>query len=456
MDNARLGKGPLAAISAAFLASVFTMPALAWENPLEKRYTSAPLEVCDQGAFFVGGVPKITNYAASSTAGPPQQITIGQSYVQFQIPVKRKKWPLVMIHGSTHTGAALDATPDGHEGWLSYSVRNGLATFIVDQPGRGRSGFDQSVLLEAKGTGNWNLIPSSFGRITDNGAWTTWFGHLLPAGSDILTGTMIRHSDPGDPDGPEDPNEPSEKHGNYLPAFPIPPVKNSADPDIVAREGAIGPAPNPANNKFLALEYYKQLVPNGEVTLPGSVCNTCTPTNLNAIDTWLPKSLADLVEGLGGAIVSPHSQSTSSVFHMVRVLKERGKLHLIKGIIIPEGAGTNLVAAGLVGKDFDTIPFLLVNGDYRPLATRQINYAAVAAMNASSTRKVGPALSLNVEDKRFKGKLNGHTHMGMLGSTALREFDFFLEWADKNIPNPTLKKSCQVKHDHDDHGHGHR
>ena len=61
----------------------------------------------------------------------------------------------------------------------------------------------------------------------------------------------------------------------------------------------------------------------------------------------------------------------------------------------------------------------MLNGDYRPLATRKGNYAAVAAMNASRTRKVGPALSLNVEDPIFKGKLNGHTHMGMLGSTAL-------------------------------------
>lgn len=47
-----------------------------WVNPLKNRYiTGKPLEVCDQGAFFVGGVPKITNFASSDTAeGPPQQI----------------------------------------------------------------------------------------------------------------------------------------------------------------------------------------------------------------------------------------------------------------------------------------------------------------------------------------------------------------------------------------------
>jgi hypothetical protein len=32
--------------------------------------------------------------------------------------------------------------------------------------------------------------------------------------------------------------------------------------------------------------------------------------------------------------------------------------------------------------------------------------------------------------------------MGMLGATALAEFDFFLEWAGKNIDNPLLKSGC--------------
>ena len=423
--------------------------AQAWQNPLEKRYLKgAPLQICDQGSFFVGGVPKITRYATSATppeGGPPQQITIGQAYVQFEIPTRHRKWPLIMIHGSTHTGAALDSTPDGKEGWYAYAVRNNLATFIVDQPGRGRSGWDQSVILEAKATNNWSMIPNTFGRITDNGAWTTWFGHLLPQGSDILTGTMIRHGDPGDPDPAENMAEPSEKHGVHPPAFPIPPVPNSVTPRTMARTGAIGPAPNPANNAYLALEYYKQLVPNGELTLPGSTCPTCKNPNLGAIDTWLPLALAELLEGLGGGILSPHSQSTSSVMHTVRLLKERGKLHLIKGIIIPEGAGTSLENAGLAGSDFDTIPFLMLNGDYRPLATRKQNDADVAAMNASPTRKVGRALSLNAEDPMFKGKLKGHTHMGMLGATRMAQFDFFLEWTGKNIPNPMVQSHCAEK-----------
>jgi hypothetical protein len=131
-------------------------------------------------------------------------------------------------------GPALDSTPDGKEGWHSYAVRHNLASFVMDQPGRGRSGFDQSVLHEAKATGNWDMVPT-FGRITDNGAWTAWFGHIMN-GSTIMAGKMIRHGDPGDPD-PAENSQPSPAHGNYPPKFPIPPGLDSTDPKLVARKG---------------------------------------------------------------------------------------------------------------------------------------------------------------------------------------------------------------------------
>lgn len=65
---------------------------------------------------------------------------------------------------------------------------------------------------------------------------------------------------------------------------------------------------------------------------------------------------------------------------------------MVKAILIPEGGDTSLAGAGLVGSDFDSIPFLMFNGDCRPLTTCQGNCRAVAAMNASPIRQVGPAL----------------------------------------------------------------
>ena len=124
-----------------------------------------------------------------------------------------------MVHGSTHTGACLEATPDGREGWYPYFVRHGVPSYVVDQAGRGRSGFDQSVLHEAEARlaaatprRAAELIPS-FGRITDNGAWTAWFGHLVPAGSTVLTGTLIPHGDRRDPT-----RSPTPQHVRRLPA----------------------------------------------------------------------------------------------------------------------------------------------------------------------------------------------------------------------------------------------
>jgi hypothetical protein len=86
-----------------------------------KKFLTKPLVIEDQGSFFIGGVPKVTNYAtvpgANQTAAP-NQITIGQMYVQFEIPEhkKRNMPPIIMVHGSSHTAACLESTPDGREG----------------------------------------------------------------------------------------------------------------------------------------------------------------------------------------------------------------------------------------------------------------------------------------------------------------------------------------------------
>src|ERR1700681_1664564 len=194
----------------AILVLGLTGAVAAEDGPKIKKFLTKPLVIEDQGSFFIGGVPKVTNYA--TVPGPnqqpaPNQITIGQMYVQFEIPQtkKRNAPPVIMVHGSTHTAACLESTPDGRAGWDPYFVRKCLSPCRVDQAGRGRSGVDESVLHEAAAlirSGDVSkglpMIPA-FGRITDNGAWTQWFGHLIPPGSNILTGKLIRHGDPGDP-----------------------------------------------------------------------------------------------------------------------------------------------------------------------------------------------------------------------------------------------------------------
>jgi hypothetical protein len=406
------------------------------DAPKVKRFLTKPLVIEDQGSFFIGGVPKVTNYASTpppnnpNQAPAPSQITIGQMYVQFEIPQTKKRGtpPVIMVHGSTHTAACLESTPDGREGWYPYFVRKGISTYLVDQAGRGRSGFDESVIHEAAAmirTGDvqngLKLLPS-FQRITDNGACSAWFGRLDPPGSNILTGKLIRHGDPNDP-----PKDAARQAGNYFPAYPL----DSTDPSIAARAGAIGSAPAGPSD-YYALNYYKELVPNSESTLPGSICETCEPKEIAPANTWTPMDLALLVEKLGGAVVATHSQSGIMGHHMVRILKERGHLNLLKGLITIEGS-CSLPNSGLKPEDFDEIPYLALKGDYT--ATSEVCQTTVDQINARRAAGHGVAKAEYIKlDEVGNPVFKGTTHMMMDGTNNLEVADVILNWADQNIP----------------------
>ena len=421
-------------LCSAVLLVTMAASVVAQESSKTRKFLKKPLVVEDQGSFFIGGAPKVTTYATPpppnnpNQAPAPNQITIGQMYVQFQIPANRKPNmpPVIMVHGSSHTAACLESTPDGREGWAPYFVRQGISTYIVDQAGRGRSGFDQSVIHEAAAlirngdvTNGTTQMPG-FGRITDNGAWTAWFGHLTPAGSNLLTGTLIRHGDPGDP-----PTDTSHGKG-YYPAYPL-----SVDPVIVSRAGAIAEAPTGPNN-YYALEYYKQLVPNAEVTLPGSTCATCDPTAISPANTWTPQNLAALVEKLGGAVVATHSQSGIMGHHMARILKERGHLDMLKGLITIEGS-CSLPNSGLTAEDFDNIPYMALKGDYT--ATSAVCQTTVDAINQRRAAGQGVAKADYIKlDELGNPIFKGTTHMMMDGTNNLEVADVILNWTDRNVP----------------------
>jgi hypothetical protein len=376
-----------------------------------KRFLTAPLTIEDQGSFFIGGIQKITDYAgvppvpapgAAAASVVPHQVTIGQMYVQFQIPARKYGgWPVIMVHGSSHTAACLESTPDGREGWYPYFVRKGVPSYIVDQSGRGRSGFDESVIHEGEariGAGDskagMELIPG-FARIGNDTAWTNWFGHLVPADSTIRTGRLIPHGDPADP------NPNPDRFQHVAPVFPLEAVN----------------------------EYYKQLVPNAEATLPGSTCESCDPKTLSPANTWTPQNLASLVERLGGAVVVTHSQSGIMGHHMARILKERGHLTLLKGLVTLEGS-CSLPNSGLTAADFDNIPYMALKGDYT--ATSMICQETVDAINARRASKQGTAKAEYL--KLDEMGILGVTHMMMLDKKNLEIADIIYNWIGKNVP----------------------
>lgn len=82
--------------------------------------------------FFVGGA-----YTSEGTR------MTGQAHVMRLAPARPLyRTPLVFIPGQGQTIANFLGTPDGREGWATQFVRQGFVVYLMDQPGRGASGYD--------------------------------------------------------------------------------------------------------------------------------------------------------------------------------------------------------------------------------------------------------------------------------------------------------------------------
>ncbi|KAF8967508.1 Alpha/Beta hydrolase protein [Flammula alnicola] len=91
--------------------------------------------------FYVGG-----SYIPNSNESGDSAISTRQLYVEHLVPAKvTQKYPIVMIHGNGMTGTNFLNTPDGRPGWADYFMSKGYELYIVDQPSRGRSTWQQGV-----------------------------------------------------------------------------------------------------------------------------------------------------------------------------------------------------------------------------------------------------------------------------------------------------------------------
>src|SRR6266403_4902928 len=141
-----------------------------------------PLELQDEGSFFVNGQLTQSSHPGTPAVGPsvPGTITVNQMYVQYRIPKTVSGPAIVMVHGSGHTGATYETTPDGREGWATYFARKGFPVYVVDHSGRGRSGFDPTPINRAKAESNVALLPD-VPLTTKERAWVNFkFGNAYP------------------------------------------------------------------------------------------------------------------------------------------------------------------------------------------------------------------------------------------------------------------------------------
>lgn len=143
--------------------------------------------LADEGVFFVNGAMVRSDYPTAPDQGSPTpgHFIVNQMYVHYRIPANREhEFPVVMVHGSGLTGVTYETTPDGREGWATYFTRRGFAVYVVDHPGRGRSGFDPTRINKAKmGKGDLDEVAGGIPRWTLEASWPMFrFGPEYPQG----------------------------------------------------------------------------------------------------------------------------------------------------------------------------------------------------------------------------------------------------------------------------------
>lgn len=98
---------------------------------------AGPIALSQFGGFFVG-----VDYDVAEDGNID---VVGQSWVGFGLPVEQStSKPVILIHGGGGQSADWLTTVDGRDGWASYLMANGVATYWIDRPGLGRSPADPS------------------------------------------------------------------------------------------------------------------------------------------------------------------------------------------------------------------------------------------------------------------------------------------------------------------------
>jgi len=132
------------------LASAMTT---ACQNGTAPPAKAAALMIQAQGSFAVGG----TVVKGPGTFDPHKPTSDGatlhgdHAYVFYQIPVDRRRLPLVFWHGAGQFSKTWETTPDGREGFQTIFLRRRFPVYLLDQPRRGNAGRS-TVSLEISAT----------------------------------------------------------------------------------------------------------------------------------------------------------------------------------------------------------------------------------------------------------------------------------------------------------------
>lgn len=359
----------------AALLAVALPPAGAAAQEITDLKASQTLSLKQQGSFYVGGDTHFIEDAFTGTAaGRSGNSMRNQMYVQFQKPAKNNnQYPIVFVHGCCLSSKTWETTPDGRTGWYEYFTRKGFDTYMADQVGRARSGFDA---LQYNKVQAGAAPASSNPRVliaTDKFAWDVF------------------------------------RFGDYATRTPWP------DERFPMHTVGVGPGST--------LTFYKQVIPDMTSTLtaaiPGCSGGGCSPAAPDGF--WhTPVAMAELATQLGGAILVGHSQSSS--FPTRAALRAP---NAVKGIIqLETGCFGNLTAAHI--EILKKIPILVMEGDHyptaRPVAPCPTMFSQLKAAGGDVTYIHLPAIGIF-----------GNSHMFMQDNNNLEIADIIIQWIDQHV-----------------------
>lgn len=369
---------------------------------------NGPLHLREYGSFFIPGnlatcpsppPPATNNNMCSGTANPGLHM-INQMYVQFMKPLgdqgQPKHYPIGIVHGCCLSTKSWQTTPDGRMGWDEYFVRRGFDTYMIDQVGRARSGFDATSYNSVR-YGLTPCVPSgnvacpenpSILIASDQFAWNVFRWGVTACTTSPCSATVTPHPNirfPMNTVGVGD-------HAN-LQFF------NMVIPDLNATL-----APNPAD--------------------PAGFYNT-------------PAQMAELAREVGGAILMGHSESSS--FPTRAALQPASgcfpyttrEACKVKGIVqLETGCFGNLTAAEI--NTLAHIPILIEYGDFsavpQPAAPCPTMIQQITAAGGDIKFAWLPALTPNSLFNGSPGPITGNEHMVMLDNNNLEIAQLIINW----------------------------
>lgn len=334
-----------------------------------------PLVLKDRGSFFVGG-RSVEQTSGEILLGPDDSVTVDQMYVEYMVPAGKEKLPVVMIHGAGLSGKSYDTTPDGRMGWFEYFVRKSHSTYVVDQVGRARSGFNQAAinnrLSGASTAPTGSVAPTAPGAPAAIGQGAFRFGDRVGVWTNFRFGPKFGEAFPG----------------SQFPVEVVGELSKQAIPDLTSQV----PQPNP--------------------TL---------------------KALSDLAKDLKGAVLISHSQS--GPFPMDAALIDPKGIAAI--VTLEPGACRASYTDDQIAK-LAKIPTLVVFGDNLSAQTglgAMTWQNRLDGCRAYAARIVAAGGRADIVATAELG-IRGNSHMLMQDKNNLQIADIILKWIDERAGQP--------------------